>query len=79
MSGKAEDLVPVFMPALVVLLTHHEQRKGAPLTKDEVLAIRDKATCVMAPADILPAMAESRGYEDIDPERCWEQWLLLSE
>src|SRR5437016_11753647 len=71
---KNEPLVPVFIPALAPLLLRAEQLKGKPLTETEVLRIRDKATCVMMPADAARQMEENRGYPDIDPENCWAEW-----
>ena len=37
-----DPLVPVFIPALVVLLANKERSKGEPLTREEVLEIRDR-------------------------------------
>ena len=68
------DLVLFITPSLVAILLHAEREKGSPLTEVEVLDIRDNAPCIAVPRDILPRMIEHRGYEDIDPERCWEQW-----
>lgn len=68
------DLVPEFIPALIVVLTHAEQQKGAPLTEAEVLEIRDNATCMMSPRSMAQAMAEKRGYADLDPENVWAEW-----
>jgi hypothetical protein len=70
-----DPLIPVFIPALIVLLAHHEKAKGAALTQDEVLAIRDKGVCIMMPTSKAIALDQSRGYNDIDPQKCWEQWL----
>ena len=42
-----DPLIPVFVPALVVLLANEERAKGTALTRDEVLAIRDRGACVM--------------------------------
>jgi hypothetical protein len=64
----------VFMPALVVLLHHSERQKGSPLTEQEVLDIRDKGVCMMLRVEHAIALDEKRGYNDIDPERVWEQW-----
>jgi hypothetical protein len=69
-----EDLAPVFIPALVALLIHAEEQIGAPLTRNQVLAIRDDANCMMLPPAAKVAMDQKRGYVDIDPEQCWEQW-----
>lgn len=68
------QLIPVFMPALVVLLNHAERQKGSPLTEAEVLAIRDNGVCMMMRVEHAIALDEKRGYNDIDPERVWEQW-----
>ena len=71
-----DDIVPVFIPALVALLTHAEELNGAPLTRNQVIAIRDNANCVMMPASVKTEIEAERGYPDIDPERCWEDWLI---
>jgi hypothetical protein len=72
-----DDLVPVFTPALVALLIRAEELNGSPLTRNQTLAIRDNADCVMLPASTKAEMEEERGYADIDPERCWEDWLIV--
>jgi hypothetical protein len=71
----SDPLIPVFIPALVVILVHHEKAKGADLTKEEVMAIRDKGACVMMPTSKAIELDQSRGYNDIAPHKCWEQWL----
>ena len=76
MADDEEVLVPVFMPALVAVLLRAEKDKGAPLTEAEVLALRDGAQCAMAPRDVTAAVAEGRGYADLDPEDCWAQWQV---
>lgn len=69
-----EELVLLFVPALVAMLAHHEKQKGGQLTREEVETIRDKCVVMaVAPAHSL-AMAQSRGYQDIDPNVCWEAW-----
>ena len=68
--------VPLFMPALVTVLLHMEQKKGAPLTEAEVLEIRDMAACIMMEPDDARKMAERRGYKDIDPENAWSDWQV---
>jgi hypothetical protein len=70
----SEKLIFVPMPTLVSLLLRAEQDKGAPLTEPEVIAIRDGCTCVALPQAVAAGVAKDRGYDDIDPERCWEQW-----
>lgn len=70
----SNKLIIVPMPGLVSVLLRREQEKGSPLTEAEVLSIRDGCDTVAVPRDKVAAIVESRGYEDIDPERCWEQW-----
>lgn len=72
-----DALAPLFMPALCTLLIHAEDAKRSPLDATEVLAIRDQAAVIMVSPDALAAMAEKRGYPDIDPENCWYDWQML--
>lgn len=72
-----DNLVIMPMPALVAVLTNRATAKGAPLTEAEVLAIRDSAECTMVPRDVVPEIVASRGYEDIDPERAWDEWNAI--
>ena len=78
-KSKANDetLVPIFIPSLSAVLLAAERQKGSPLTKEEVLNIRDNSTSIMSPKSMVKSMAEKRGYEDIDPENCWDEWQLL--
>ncbi|MFT4265455.1 MAG: hypothetical protein QM572_18895 [Nocardioides sp.] len=69
-----EDTVIEFVPPLIALLLHSEREKGSALTEDEVIAVRDGATCIRSPRTVAEAMAERRGYDDLDPERVWEEW-----
>jgi DUF917 family protein len=69
-----QKLVLTFIPALIVVLVNQEKRKGSPLTEQEVLEIRDKAIVIALPVEDALRFNESRGYQDIDPDHCWEQW-----
>ncbi|SDW79787.1 hypothetical protein SAMN05421504_1011535 [Amycolatopsis xylanica] len=69
-----DDLVIDFSPPLVAVLLAAERSKGSPLTEEEVLDIRDRATCIRLPRSVAKATAEQRGYPDLDAEQCWEQW-----
>jgi len=69
-----EELVPVFMPPLATILAHREREKGIPLTENEVLAIRGKSVVMMMRRSIADQMAQRRGWRDIDPKKCWEEW-----
>ena len=77
MAENDERLVPLFMPALGALLIRAEDLKGDPLSRDEVVEIRDKSVCIMMREDDARKMEESRGYRDIDPENCWHDWQKL--
>ncbi|MBB5850259.1 hypothetical protein ACFQ05_23900 [Amycolatopsis umgeniensis] len=72
-----DDLVIEFVPSLIALLLAAERSKGSPLVEEEVFDIRDGATCIRTPRSLSEAMAEQRGYADLDPERCWEQWQAV--
>ena len=62
------------MPSLVATLLNREQAKGSPLTEAEVIEIRDSCPSVAVPIDVVEKIDAQRGYKDIDPARCWEQW-----
>ena len=70
----SENLVIYPMPSLVATLINREQAKGSPLTEAEVIEIRDSCPSVAVPIDVVAKIDAERGYKDIDPERCWEQW-----
>ena len=76
-SKHSEKLVPVFVPPLVTILHKKERAKGAPLTRQEVLEIRDNATMILVKASEAAKMADKRGYPDIDPDKAWEQWAAM--
>jgi len=73
----SEDLEIVFMPALVQMLHLKESEKGASLTEEEVLNIRDNAVCITLRKSEAYKLSEARGWHDIDPENCWEDWRHL--
>lgn len=58
-------------------LLAQEQAKGQALTQEEVEALRDRAECIAMPHHARNAVDESRGYQDVDPERVWEEWLRV--
>lgn len=72
-----DPLVIVPIPPLVVLLLHLEKAKGEPLTEAEVVEARGKAICMTMPASKAGALAQARGYADIDPENIWTDWLAF--
>ena len=67
-------LVLTFVPPLITVLLFREKSKGSPLTEQEVLEIRDQAIVIALPKEAALQLAERRGYQDIDPDHCWEQW-----
>jgi hypothetical protein len=62
---------------LGAILIAAEDKKGQPLTNDEVLSIRDNAACIMMTYADAAKLADSRGYDDLDPENCWYDWQML--
>lgn len=73
-TGNEDPLVAVPIPPLVTLLVALEERKGAPLTQEEVLQTRDGAVCMTMRRSMAWRMAEQRGYRDFDPENVWDEW-----
>lgn len=72
-----QKLVPLFIPTLIAILVNAEDKKGEPLNKDEVIAIRDSSLVMMVEESHAEKMAESRGYQDVDPKNCWYDWQMV--
>lgn len=72
-----ERLIPVIVPSLAAILSNAEQTKGSPLTEAEVVRIRDEAPCMILRESAARELDEKRGYRDIDPDNCWEEWQQL--
>lgn len=74
MEKKQDKLILQFIPSLVSILKAAEDNKGKPLTETEVIDIRDSAICITVSLNAFQSVEESRGYNDIDPENCWNEW-----
>lgn len=72
--GDEEKLIVFCIPSLVATLLSREREKGSPLTEEEVIDIRDNAPAKRLTLAEAGAVEARRGYKDIDPERCWEEW-----
>src|SRR5690606_38737988 len=71
------ETIPVFIPALHAVLLATQARTGAPLTREQVESLRDRATCVAMTAADAQRLERSRGFADLDPDHAWEQWQLV--
>jgi hypothetical protein len=69
-----DPMIPVFIPSLLSALRSREQSKGSGLTEAEVLRIRDQAVSMRLRLSEAAKLVKSRGYDDIDPDHCWEEW-----
>ncbi|MFL5243709.1 MAG: DUF2314 domain-containing protein [Gemmataceae bacterium] len=76
MAAYEKELVPVFIPSLGLLLVRAEDRKGEPLSYNEVIRIRDNAACMMMTLEDARKLSDSRDHH-IDPENCWFEWQHL--
>jgi hypothetical protein len=72
-----DNLIPVFVPSLAQLLALHEEKKGSPLTEDEVRSLRDEAPCIMTPKSFTATQTKSLGFRDVNPKNCWADWQRL--
>jgi hypothetical protein len=75
--SEGDPLVIVPIPPLVTMLFRLEKDKGSPLTREEVLAARDSAVCMTMLASHRDQLAQRRGYDDVDLDRVWEEWLVV--
>lgn len=73
--------VKVYLNPLSMLLAGAEKQKGSPLTRDEVLRIRDTAEFVMMEPEQAKKFYESLDSQApvhrINPDRVWEEWQEL--
>lgn len=74
MHDQPKRIGVIFMPSLIYLLSWHEQDKGMALTEEEVKNITDNATVMTVGFDALKEIEKERGYKDINPENCWNEW-----
>jgi hypothetical protein len=69
-------LIITHIPSLVATLLNKERAKGSALTKEEVETIRDEAPARVLTPEQRASVDARRGYDDIDPERAWEDWQI---
>lgn len=72
-----KKLVPIFLPSLIAILLNGEKVKGECLTREEAETIRDRSYTIMLPESMLHIIKENRGYQDINPETCWEEYMEI--
>jgi hypothetical protein len=72
-----DGLVLLFIPSLAAIVARAEQLKGAPLTRDEVIRLRDHSAVIVSDPEPARAVEERRGYVDLDPADPWGSWLTL--
>lgn len=72
-----DNLQIVFSPSLSSILHRATEAKGSPLTKSEVERILAKVPAIAVTKEQAVALANNRGYDDIDPTRSYEHWIEL--
>lgn len=70
------DVIITPIPSLVATLLNRERAKGSALTREEVDAITESVPCVALTPEQRASVDKRRGYDDIDPERAWEDWQV---
>ncbi|MFS2222359.1 hypothetical protein [Pantoea sp. B65] len=65
----------IFIPTLVKSLVKAQNKQSTPLSRAEVEQIRANATAVSLPDHIAAEMTKNGIWADINPDRCWEEWL----
>lgn len=74
---RASELVTVPVPSLAFLLLRAEELKGAALTEEEVLRIRDRAACRRLLPDEAERLPEARDYRTVPLEQPWTGYQVL--
>jgi hypothetical protein len=73
--------VLVFLNPLVMLLAGRERQKGAPLTEQEVLEVRDHAQCISMTASqaekFYASLDAQAPVPRINPENIWVEWQAI--
>jgi hypothetical protein len=69
-----DELIIIPVPSLIATLISGENRKGSPLTENEVNEIRNNCPSIAMTIDQYNKVSEARGYHDINPEQAWKQW-----
>jgi hypothetical protein len=64
---------------LIAILINKESEKGAVLTEEEVKNIRDNSGCMTMTFEQSQKLVESRGYDNIDPENAYSEYLQVRE
>jgi hypothetical protein len=79
-GGEADsrsELRPVFIPALVAVLTAAEAEAGRRLRREEVERLTSEGTCMMMAHADAQQLERTRGYADLEPDLAWRQWQVL--
>ncbi|WDE97057.1 DUF2314 domain-containing protein [Lentisphaera profundi] len=67
----------VFTPPLSRVFINAENKKGGPLSLNEVLSIKNSAVVVIIKKGLEQNIPGDQDEHDIDPENCWHDWQLL--
>ncbi len=64
----------VFIPSLLSLLINAQEKSEKPLSKAQVLKIRDEANVILVTQTVAVELSNQRGYHDIYAPKVWEEW-----
>jgi hypothetical protein len=67
-------LIITCIPTLVSTLWNREQKKGSPLTEQEVIDICNNAPAIALPANVATKVEAKRGYKDMPGLNVWGEW-----
>lgn len=76
-ARQSEPLTAWFVPSLAATLLDRERKKGSPLSRSEVIRIRDAAPTILVSPGALEELIKRRGYLDINPDDAWREWQQL--
>jgi hypothetical protein len=72
-----DNTVVQFVPSLAAVLAAAEQSAGRGLRESEVIDRRDRSNVVLVPRAAAKDVSANRGYTDISPTNCWQEYVRL--
>lgn len=70
---------PLIIPSLASILGWVEAQTGTILGREVVQSLASQAPSMTLPESVAARLEKARGFEDLDPEAAFDQWVYLRE